>query len=552
MGSLAVVTGSRRIGLVTGCAVVVVAALFCALAAVSVARGTRTVTPSSQCSVLASGGSCSFGVSSTPAVPYSVTIPDGVGSLDVVMAAGSGANGDYGAIGGAGGLVVVQIPVPSSRQLTLYVGSNADSYNTAGAGWTSGGTGMKIGLVGSGDSGAGGGASAVFGGGIALAVAGGGGGAGASYNGISVGGDGGAGGLPAGNGSFGGGVETNPGAGGAGGAGGGASGTNGTNGQSSLTTTGGGGGGGGWHGGLGGGFGTQFTASGGGGGGGASYVDPNLPEAGDAVYASSQSSSGGSITLSPGGQISTYPCDGRYNTDVTLPQSTNSIFAVLAGASGTYSSDGQSSPGRGAVVTAKLNLNGEHTIAVTAGCRSGVGFGQGGQRGDAGRLAGSDGGNGGGGSAIVDPQTGGVWLVAGGGGGAGGASAVNNKKGGNGGDAGLGWWSSGAGSGSPGQGFNAPDGGAGGANTANRQPVSYGDSPAEVELLGGGAGAGGGGAQGGQGGDTYNDYDGGGRRGLVRLRWLARGQSHARGLKRGVRRRLCRDRPVEHDSESGS
>ncbi len=183
---------------------------------------------------------------------------------------------------------------------------------------------------------------------------------------------------------------------------------------------------------------------------------------------------------------------------------------MLAGASGSSSSDGQSTPGRGAVVTAKLNLNGEQTIAVTPGCRYGPGWGLGGQRGDAGHAAGSDGGNGGGGSAIIDPQTGGAWLVAGGGGGAGGASLINNQKGGNGGDAGLAWWSSGAGSGSAGQGNDSPDGGEGGANTANGQPVNYGDSPAEVDFLGGGAGAGGGGGQGGEGGDTYNSYDGGG------------------------------------------
>ena len=328
--------------------------------------------------MLASGGSCSFGVSTAPDVPYAATVPDGVSTLDIVMAAGSGANGDYGAIGGAGGVVVVQVPVPSSQRLLLYVGSNARSYNIVGAGWASGGIGVKIGLVGSGDSGAGGGASAVVDGGTSgtvLAVAGGGGGAGASYNDISVGGSGGAGGLPAGNGGLGGGVYNNPGAGGYGGAGGGASQPNGTDGGSTITPAGGGGGGGGWLGGLGGGPATQFTASGGGGGGGESYVDPNLPVAGGAIYASSVSSSGGSITLSPGGQISVYPCNQQYNTDVTLPPSTSSIFAVLAGASGTYGSDGQSAPGQGAVVTSTLNLNGEQTIAITAGCRSGVGSG---------------------------------------------------------------------------------------------------------------------------------------------------------------------------------
>ena len=501
----------RKLGLVAGG---LLAALFTALVNTSAAHGAQAVTPSSRCSVLASGGSCSFGVPFDPDVPYAVTVPDGLSTLDVVMAAGGGANGDYGAIGGAGGVVVVQIPVPSSQRLLLYVGSNARSYNSVGAGWASGGKGVRAGGgIGSGDSGAGGGASAVVDGGASgtvLAVAGGGGGAGGSYNDISVGGSGGAGGLPAGRGGFGGGVYNNYGAGGYGGAGGGASQPNGTNGGSTITPAGGGGGGGGWLGGLGGGPATEFTASGGGGGGGESYVDPNVPGAGNAIYAGSVSSGGGSITLSPGGHISVYPCNQQYNTNVNFPPSTGSIFAVLAGASGTYGSDRQSVPGQGAVVTSRLNLNGEQTIAVTPGCRSGVGFGRGGHRGDAGHAAGSDGGNGGGGSAIVDPRTGGVWLVAGGGGGAGGASGVDNQHGGVGGDAGLSWWSSGAGWGGSGQGGDSPAGGAGGANTANGQPVTYGDSPSEVHFLGGGAGAGGGGGQGGQGGDTFNEIDGGG------------------------------------------
>ena len=310
----------RRLGLVAGG---LLAALFTALVDTSTAPGAQAVTPSFRCSVLASGGSCSFGVPFDPDVPYAVTVPDGVSTLDVVMAAGSGANGDYGAIGGAGGVVVVQVPVPSSRRLLLYVGSNASSYNRVGAGWASGGKGVRAGgVIGSGDSGAGGGASAVVDGGTSgtvLAVAGGGGGAGGSYNDISVGGSGGAGSLPAGNGGFGGGVYNNYGAGGHGGAGGGASQPNGTNGGSTITPAGGGGGGGGWLGGLGGGPATQFTASGGGGGGGESYVDPNLPGAGNAIYAGSVSSDGGSITLSPGGQISVYPCNQLYNTTVTFP-----------------------------------------------------------------------------------------------------------------------------------------------------------------------------------------------------------------------------------------
>jgi hypothetical protein len=225
------------------------------------------------------------------------TVPEGVHSVDVVVAGGAGGGGGPVRIpiigvtitsdgaGSAGGLLDATIPVTPGDTLVFYTGTAGGPTGSrhapggGGAGWASGGAGNTGSLAGD-AGGGGGGASAVTlrtGDGEQPLVVAGGGGAGGGLGGAFAdcnGGDGGSGqgsGAPEG-GSSGNGICAGGGGGGGAAVAGGSAGTSGSGAGSSSSGGGGGGGGGGYVGGSGGAGSHAGGAGGGGGGGGSSWV----------------------------------------------------------------------------------------------------------------------------------------------------------------------------------------------------------------------------------------------------------------------------------------
>lgn len=229
-------------------------------------------------------------------MPQSLTLPDGVTTVDVVAIGARG--GGRGVAGGRGARVDAALPVTPRQPLWIHVGGHgAGGFGVAG-GFNGGGSALTDPLGGATGAGGGGATDLRTEGDGSLAarvlVAGGGGGAGATANGGGgVGGSGGDAGAEgaggAGTGAGGGGGAATTSAGGGAGSGGsgsirngnageaGTSGIGGTGGSAGTNTPsgwGGGGGGGLWGGGGGGGAGFSGNAGGGGGGGGGSSLVP--------------------------------------------------------------------------------------------------------------------------------------------------------------------------------------------------------------------------------------------------------------------------------------
>jgi hypothetical protein len=230
------------------------------------------------------------------------TVPAGVTSVAVTLAAGSGASSTAGGQGGQGGRVAANVPVTWGEQLTVVVGLAGADGGSGGNGGFGGGGSAGI-PQGGRAGGGGGGGSFLFettGGPSTLLIAAGGGGGGGGNSstsggagavqgpgadgtsastptaggggaGIAAGGSGGLGaGGPVSKGSAGSGPATSANAVGHGGAGG--------NSPSPSPDTTGGGGGGGYFGGGGGGVQDPLAIFAGGGGGGTGYLDPSATQ----------------------------------------------------------------------------------------------------------------------------------------------------------------------------------------------------------------------------------------------------------------------------------
>lgn len=457
--------------------------------------------------------------------PVQFTVPAGVEALTAVVGGGPGGTPSSTGPAGAAGTVIGSFPVTADQVLTIWVGGNGGS----DGGWGYGcGGGYGFGTFGDGGGGGGGSAVAVGtftdascaaslpGTGTALVVAGGGGGGGANWNsGTDAGGAGGDGGNPASAGVSGG--NSGDGTGGCGGCRGV---PGGAEGESLYVDfgAGGGGGGGGWVGGGGGGSGLwtgrlDIGGGGGGGGGALSYADARVS---DVSFLPGSTAGNGSVTLTTG-TVETFTCsDGP--RPVTVPGGVDILRAHLEGGHGGTRGLDKGGPGApGGTVDVKAPVTAGQTLWGHAGCyggaTGGLGYGQGGDHGEApgpNDSTGYDGGGGGGGSEVSTCLSSCAFreliAVAGGGGAGGGDGELGinhiDDAGGAGGAGGL----------PPQDGFDAPGrgGGDGGAADYWEQPQGRAGHDCDWDSGGGAGGGGGGGASGADGGLCGASYVWGG------------------------------------------
>lgn len=470
------------------------------------------------CAALASGGYCQLTYADYPG-QTSITIPESVKRVTVILSGASGGGGSTHGGGAQGGSVIasIDIPdgVPESRLLDVWLGEHGQGWNTGGSGWAEsgwGGTGID-GNNGSAGGGASGLAWSESGHDYPLIVAGGGGGGGhESLSGSDDGGVGGTGGKPAGNGLRGtsGGVWGSGGKGGGSGHWGGDQGGGGTD----STTGGGGGGGAGYpHGGSGGEPGTftygEYTpASGGGGGGGDSYAtEVDVLDYGLAAF-------GDGKLMIFAGEPERYDCNGFTDPrTLTVPSDVTAYGFIAVGGAGNPGNN-DAPEGTGALVSGMLDVTGISTLDYWVGCKGtfhdGAGYGEPGGGGGSG-IDSYDGGQGGGATVIA---SGAPLIAAGGGGGAGGDAACSSYPGDNCGGSG------GSGGGVDGTrypydghegGGHGGDGGKAASHTHDGKLSSNGGPGGDGgDFVGGGGGGGAGYPQGGGGGHHGHLLGGGG------------------------------------------
>ncbi|HET7038057.1 MAG TPA: glycine-rich protein, partial [Thermomicrobiaceae bacterium] len=218
---------------------------------------------------------------------------------------------------------------------------------------------------------------------------------------------------------------------------------------------------------------------------------------------------GGAVALADtSSQTATFGCIG-FPQLFGVPPGVTQITVNAAGAAGGFGQN-NSDPGYGSTVSATLAVTPRDTLQVTVGCQgSATAGGYGGFKGGDGNsgnpgFVGTGGGGGGGATVIEDLATGNVLLVAAGGGGGGGNGIFN--PGGNGGTyVGI----AGSGSGLPGSGSGAGNGGIAGAASGPDGESNTQGTPGAGGGGGGGAGYPNGGLSGFSGGDVGGGGGGG-------------------------------------------
>jgi Domain of unknown function (DUF5979)/Glycine rich protein len=409
--------------------------------------------PSPDCAVLDPGEYCEFTYDAHPN-GAELMISTSVPLITVLVTGGSGAPGEHhgSGAGGAGALVIAELPMTEwDLPLTMVLGAAASDRHGA-PGWSSGGDG------GDGidkDGGGGGGSTMVTFGdassGALIVAGGGGGGGGCVESGVTWGqstcnggGDGGSGGHPPQAGANGSGVDSEAnGNGGAGGGSGSADGADGDGVPLDITAvSGGGGGGGGWlydgQGGSGGDAGgpscggvwtpqchAENPGAGGGGGGGGS-MSSTIPSA---TWTMMGAPGHGSVVVIAGQPVE-YRCgdtSGHEPSIHTIPSGVEQYVVVAVAGSGSRGHNYEGTEGKGAAVSAVIDVTGLTELAYWVGCspysHSAAGYGWSGHGGDAPDFDDMDGGDGGAATMIAIPGGDDRYhplVVAGGGGGSGG------------------------------------------------------------------------------------------------------------------------------------
>lgn len=358
----------------------------------------------------------------------------------IVVGGAGGVATDHRSNGGEGAMTIAVIrDIDHSQPLSISLGEKGDQ--DGGSGWSVGGDGGEA--IGANFDGGGGGGSTALGWkhqmpAAPLVVAGGGGGGGGCTS--CDGSDGGSGGDPAQRGAAGNNSESD--ANGSGGDPGASNFGDGRDGHDGAgykdiigATNAGGGGGGGKIGAWGGnpgtvgcdGAATRCTkyepGDAGGGGGGLSYVDRSQVAE---HWSMSGGDQAGSVTLVAGEPIR-YGCINSHDPRIHhIPDDVDSYTMVAVGGSGDHGNNDRYSEGRGAAVTATVDVRGWDEFQYWVGCEAeehgGAGYGVAGHGGEAAAKDAKDGGDGGGATLVGIMRQGYMQPVvaAGGGGGSGG------------------------------------------------------------------------------------------------------------------------------------
>ncbi len=477
------------------------------------------------CTTLAVGGVCHFDYGDYPS-GATLSVPGSLSTLTVIVTGASGGSTSTTGPGGAGAVVLGEIPVPAGGgQLSIALGQPGQG-SSGGSGYNSGGSGGSANAEYWNGAGGGGSSAVSWVGALGTqVVAGGGGGGGgdvSDWQGVNTpgfGGVGGAAGDPGGNGGDGGAPDAQNGSGGEYQSNSNGGGQPGVSAAGLQETSGGGGGGGGFtSGGSGGAVGgigqcsihggcppDAAPGAGGGGGGGSSGLASDARNLIAPVYATAPGASG-SVTVfaSPAQE---YPCNNTLGAYVSVPKGVTGYGFALLGGAGSQGSNRTDSEGHGGAVTGVFSVTGGGQMPYTTGCdaaEGGIGVGVGGGQGGASLGDDKDGGAGGGASALSDPELH-VLAAAGAGGGSGGNADCLGRCLYLGGDAGNGGGVNGTSARYDGEGGGGIGGLGGGDGGCGGCAVATNGTPGGHSDVGGGGGGGGSGyplgGQGGYGGD---------------------------------------------------